>query len=257
MREHTPREQALFDIRVGVVRRWMQRMEDSPAVQRIWSRVSTDTRAKTTLTRQTLFYGAVLVEPSGEVPHHILDDTVWGYFRDEMRVSPGLFYDKYISDWESIYSGVLPTDWRRAILNDAGNVAPSLVSDTEVPGDYRNVSEKTIMEFMGGSGGRHIPLDEIPNPYPPLSFPDFDMEIRRNSHTRQNLELQSIGGKPPLTYTLITNPTEAPLILNGDNIILNGPTAQQAGVFTGKIRVTDSLGATADAIITITVTANR
>ena len=182
MREHTAREQALFDVRMGVVRRWAERTEGAEETQRLFARAHIDTRARLALRRQDLFYRAVLVEPSGDVPHHILDNVVWGYFRDEMRISPALFYALATEQWEGLIGTTSPTDWRRAVYNSTtGKIDPSLVSDTEVPGDYDNMPAKTIMEFLNASGGRVVPLDEIPDPYPPLSMDDVALTARVGS----------------------------------------------------------------------------
>ena len=254
MRALTDREQALYDVRVGVVAAWAERTESKIHVQRLFGRAPIDDRAKLALKRQDLFYRAVLVEPPGQRVHQLLNDTVWGYFRNEMRIGPALFYEKATSQWETLYSGVLPTDWRRAVENPTTKaIQPEIVSDTLVPGDYRSLDAKVVMEFLEASGGRVMPLSTIPDLYPQLNFRDFSMEMRAGQNTRQTIELEPIGGKPPLTYELVTNPDGANLRLAGDRLILIG-TGSTAGTYQAVVRATDSLSATDTATVNITIT---
>ena len=260
MREHTPREKALFETRVGSFRRWAQRIEASPAVQLLWRRSHVDDQAALTLKRQDALYRAVLVEPDGDVPHHILDNTVWGYFRNDMAIGPGLFYDMADNTWKTAYSPMLPGDWRRATVNAlTGVVEPETVSHPTVPGTYRAVSDKAVQAFLGAAiGGRYVPLSEIPDPYGVLRFPDFEIEVTNGTRTRSNTDLVpiTIGGKPPLTYALVEDPAGANVAVVGDNFIVVAQNTQ-VGAHIAKVRVTDSLGATAEATVTITAIENR
>ena len=252
MREHTAREKALFDVRMAVVRRWSERTEGSEETRMLFGRAHIDTKARLALRRQDLFYRAVLVEPTGEVPHHILDDTVWGYFRDEMRISPALFYAKASDQWQGLIGTTSPTDWRRAVYNaETEEIEPSLVSDTDVPGDYDNMPAETVMAFLNAHGGKVVPLDEIPDPYPPLAFADFTINVPSRDG-RITTDLEPVGGKPPLAYALTEDPSGVPLILAQDRLIVIANTAQP-GTHTAKVRVTDALGATAEATATIIV----
>ena len=254
MRDHTPREQALFEEHMAVLRRWAERVEGSPATQQLWRRAHADTRAALAMKRQDAFYRAFLVEPDGDVPHHLTDDTVWGYFRNDMRVPPSVFYDKATDEWETALTPRLPGDWYRATVDPlTGAVEPEIVRHPTVPGSYNMVSDKAVQAFLGASGGRAVPLDEIPDPYGVLRFPDFSVEVTVGSRTRSNTELVPItlGGKPPLTYTLEADPDGAAVLLAGNSFIVVASTTQE-GVHTARIGVADSLGAKAEAIVTIT-----
>ena len=221
MREHTPREKALFETRLAAVRAWSQRIETSPVVQQLWLRSHLDARALLALRRQDALYRAVLVEPTGDVPHHIIGDAVWNHFLNDMRVTPTYFYRFATDQWETLFGELMPSDYRKAVIGPAGIVEPEIVRDPEIPGAYRTLDNSKVMEFLGASGCRAIPMAEIRNPYPVLDFPDFDREIRSGARTRLNIDLEDlvIGGKPPLTFTLETNPPGVNMAIVNDELL--------------------------------------
>lgn len=250
MRTLTAREQALYAERLAAVRQWANRMEGAPNTLRLFSRARVDAMAATTRTRQDLVYRAVLVEPVGNVAHHLLTPTVWGYIRDEMRIAPTVFYARATSQWATIYAGGLPADYRRATVAANGAIEPTLVRDTEIPGGYRNVSDSKVMEFLNASGGRIIPLDEIPDPYPPLSFDDFTVTVPDGEAAFIH-KFAPVGGKPPLVYTAVTPPTTVVARVAGNRFIVARGTTPVGTYAGGTVKVTDSLGASATATVTV------
>lgn len=252
MRTHTPAEKALYDVRVADVRAWAMRVERAIDTRMLFARAHMDRMAMVTRIRQDLIYKVVLVEPTGEVPHHILNDTVWGHLREERRFAPTVFYEKATSQWSTLYGDTLPTDWRRAVLAANGRIEPSLVSDTLVPGGYRNIADAKVLEFLSVSGGRVIPLDEFYDPYPPLTLGDIPLTGQIGSVIRYTLA--AVGGKPPLVYSKVGEIGDLTTRLNGNDLIVS-TSGKTAGDYVGKVRVTDSLGATAEATLTVTLTA--
>lgn len=254
MRTLTAREQALRDVRYDAIRAWANDVESWPDTQRLFARIPVDAGAKIARTRQDLIYGAAIVEPSGEKAHHLLNDAVWGYFRNEMRIPPTVFYAKRTSQWAGLYAGTLPTDYRRAIVAADGTIEPELVSDTEIPGDYRNVSDKAIAEFLNASGGMVASLADIPDPYPPLRFDDFAITFATGTRPSPT-EMVPIGGKPPLAFEVVEEPANLDAAIVGVDRLAFQRSSAAVGEHTVVVRVTDALGATADATATVTVTA--
>ena len=144
--------------------------------------------------------------------------------------------------------------WKRPAISAQGVLSLETVIDSEVSEQYFNVPGSTVAAFLDCSGGAIIPADVIPDPYPPLTFADFSVAVVAGQMPRVRVDLESIGGRPPLTYSLEDAAAALRMLVAGTEMVVITPADAAVGEHTARVRVTDSLGATADATATITVT---
>ena len=257
MRALTSQETLIFNERMGALGRWADFQESKITTQRIWSRASVDDDAKSTLLYFQNFYRAILIEPRGDRnPHHLVTDTAWGYFREAMRLSPATVYDKLGSALTTLYSptGLWRSSWYRPVIAADGTIAMTQTPDEDVPGHYRTVTDKQVLDFLQASGGRIIPLETIPDPYPPLTF--SDIELTAEIGTSHRIDLEALGGRTPYTYSVITSPGDIMVRVVSSTLLLSASSGSLTpGRYVGTLRATDDRGITADAELVVTLTA--
>jgi hypothetical protein len=95
----------------------------------------------------------------------------------------------------------------------------------------------------------YIPADQTCR-IPPLAITTITLP-NGTTGTAYNAALGATGGAPPYTWALVTPPLPTGLNLGGGGVIAGIPTA--AGTFTFTVKVTDSLGASKQAVLTIVV----
>ena len=175
-----------------------------------------------------------------------------------MRTTPGILYATLGSEIVTVYdetqaSPKYRNGWRRPSIDGLGILSLTRTLGDEISEQYFNVDDDVVAEFLDCSGGSIIPADVIPDPYPPISFADFDIELRSQARTRSNINLveKVIGGKPPLTFVL-DNPNSVTTTLNGSILITIG-TTMSPGVYTMTLTVTDAFSASDTATVTVTI----
>ena len=256
MRALTLHEQLLFDERMAVLGSWADRQESKVTTQRIWSRAAVDDDAKSTLRYFQLLYRAILIEPRvDKLPHHLVTDTDWGYFRESMRLSPAAVYDKLGTELTTLYSrtGLWRSSWYRPVIAADGTIVMTQTQDEDVPGHYRTLTDRQVLDFLQASGGRIIPLATIPDPYPTLTFEDI--ELMAEIGTSHRLDLFTLGGRTPYVVSVEESPGDITIQIISDVLVVSATAGSlSAGTYVGKIQVTDDRGSIADATLTITLT---
>lgn len=255
MRTLTANEQALYDVRLGVLRDWAREIERDPQTIRLHKLALLDERAEMVLRYVADTYKAFLVEPTGDVPHHALNNTTWGFFRTAMRFTPAVLYDKIGGDLVTHYDDTLANPqyregWHYPSIATGGAVSLVRATNTEVPEQYFNLGDDKVAVFLDAAGGNVIRENAIPDPYPTLVFDDITLGQLAGSVIRHSLE--AIGGKPSLTYTLVSAVGSLTTTIAGSTLIIVTAGATP-GDYAGKIKVTDALGASVEATVTLTI----
>lgn len=243
-------QRSLIAYRQGIYRSETAKHDFQVPTLRLFSHAPIDPRVQVTLWRH-IYDARVVLYNDGSL---LLSNQVWDWLRACLRVPPRVFHDRQTAAWANLYRGNTPaakSQWQRTVFSGS-DVVPQAAPVASVPAAYANVPLQDVLRWLGLTGGRIIPLEEIPTGNR-LVLGDIEIEVEAGQIAAGNLS--AALGVPPYTYAEISDEANFITVASNGLVTARPPSGTTLGEHKFEVKATDSGGTVAMATVTVKIVA--